>query len=71
MSQIVIDAVSKDYRVSNETIAAVRNVSLVIERGKFVSIVGHSGSGKTTLLSLIGGMVSPTSGRVQFNGEDI
>jgi ABC-type lipoprotein export system ATPase subunit len=71
MSQIVIDAVSKDYRVANENIAAVRNVSLVIERGKFVSIVGHSGSGKTTLLSLIGGMVSPTSGKVLFNGEDI
>jgi len=71
MSEIVIDAVSKDYRVENETIAAVRNVSLVIERGKFVSIVGHSGSGKTTLLSLIGGMVSPTSGRVMFKGEDI
>jgi len=71
MSQIVIDAVSKDYRVANEIIAAVRSVSLVIERGKFVSIVGHSGSGKTTLLSLIGGMVSPSSGRVLFNGEDI
>jgi putative ABC transport system ATP-binding protein/lipoprotein-releasing system ATP-binding protein len=71
MSQIVIDAVAKDYRVANENIAAVRNVSLVIEQGKFVSIVGHSGSGKTTLLSLIGGMISPTSGRVLFNGEDI
>ena len=71
MSQIVIDAVAKDYRVATETIAAVRNVSLIIERGTFVSIVGHSGSGKTTLLSLIGGMVSPTSGRVLYNGEDI
>ena len=71
MSQIVIEAVSKDYRVANETIAAVRNVSLGIERGTFVSMVGHSGSGKTTLLSLIGGMVSPTSGRILFNGEDI
>lgn len=71
MSQIVINAVSKDYRVAEETIAAVRNVSLAIEPGTFVSIVGHSGSGKTTLLSLIGGMVSPSAGRVLFNGEDI
>ena len=71
MSQIVIDAVSKEFRVANDAIAAVRNASLVIERGKFVSIVGHSGSGKTTLLSLIGGMVSPTAGRVLFNGDDI
>ncbi len=71
MSQILINAVSKDYRVADETIAAVRNVSLAIEPGTFVSIVGHSGSGKTTLLSLIGGMVSPSAGRVLFNGEDI
>ena len=71
MSQIMIDSVAKDYRVANESIAAVRNVSLVIERGSFVSIVGHSGSGKTTLLSLIGGMVSPSSGRILFNGDDI
>jgi putative ABC transport system ATP-binding protein/lipoprotein-releasing system ATP-binding protein len=71
MSQIVIDNVVKEYRVGSETIMAVRAVSLVIERGAFVSIVGHSGSGKTTLLSLIGGMVSPTAGRVLFNGEDI
>ncbi len=71
MSQIVIDSVLKEYPVGNETITAVRAVSLVIERGAFASIVGHSGSGKTTLLSLIGGMISPTSGRVLFNGEDI
>jgi ABC-type lipoprotein export system ATPase subunit len=71
MTQIVINSVSKDYPVGSETITAVRAVSLVIERGSFVSIVGHSGSGKTTLLSLIGGMVSPTAGRVLFNGEDI
>ena len=68
MSQIVINAVSKDFRVANEAIAAVRNVSLVIERGNFVSIVGHSGSGKTSV-TLIGGMVSPTSGRVLFNRD--
>jgi len=71
MSQIVIDRVSKDYRVGNETVMAVKGASLTVEKGKMVSIVGHSGSGKTTLLSLIGGMVSPTSGRVLFNGEDI
>jgi putative ABC transport system ATP-binding protein/lipoprotein-releasing system ATP-binding protein len=68
---IELQNVSKDYPVGNETIAAVRNVSLSIEAESFVSIVGHSGSGKTTLLSLIGGMVSPTAGRILFNGDDI
>src|SRR5512139_667872 len=71
MTHIVIDNISKEYRVGSETISAVRNVSISIERGRFVSIVGHSGSGKTTLLSLIGGMVTPSAGRLLFNGEDI
>lgn len=71
MSQIVIEGVSKDYAVGSETIAAVTGASLAVERGAFVSIVGHSGSGKTTLLSLIGGMVRPTAGQVLFHGTDI
>jgi putative ABC transport system ATP-binding protein/lipoprotein-releasing system ATP-binding protein len=71
MSHIVIDSVSMDYRVGNQTISAVASASATIEHGQFVSIVGHSGSGKTTLLSLVGGMVRPTSGRVLFNGTDI
>jgi putative ABC transport system ATP-binding protein/lipoprotein-releasing system ATP-binding protein len=71
MSQIVIDKVVKEYPVGSDTIVAVKNASLIIEKGSFVSIVGHSGSGKTTLLSLIGGMISPTAGRVLFNGEDL
>jgi len=71
MSQIVIDKVVKEYAVGSDTIVAVKNASLTIEKGSFVSIVGHSGSGKTTLLSLVGGMVSPTVGRVLFNGEDL
>jgi ABC-type lipoprotein export system ATPase subunit len=71
MDQILIEKVSKDYRVGNETIVAVKDAALALQKGAFVSIVGHSGSGKTTLLSLIGGMVSPTSGRVLYNGTDI
>ena len=71
MDQIVIENVTKDYRVANQTIVAVKNASLGVQKGAFVSIVGHSGSGKTTLLSLIGGMVSPSVGRVLFNGADI
>jgi len=71
MDMVVLDKVSRDYRVGSTTIAAVKSTSLAIEKGSFASIVGHSGSGKTTLLSLIGGMVAPTSGRVLFNGTDI
>lgn len=71
MTQITIDNVSKTYFVSDTKIDAVRSVSLEINRGEFLSVVGHSGSGKTTLLSIIGGIVKPTSGRVLFGDKDI
>jgi putative ABC transport system ATP-binding protein/lipoprotein-releasing system ATP-binding protein len=49
----------------------VDNISLTINRGDFLSIVGHSGSGKTTLISIIGGILKPTSGRVLLEDTDI
>lgn len=71
MAQIVVDNVSKIYPVGAQTIEAVLGISLSIEQGDFISIVGHSGSGKTTLLSLIGGITSPTSGSIRFENQDI
>jgi ABC-type lipoprotein export system ATPase subunit len=57
--------------MQDESITAVNNVCLKVDKGEFVAITGHSGSGKTTLLSLIGGIVKPTSGKVIFEGIDI
>jgi ABC-type lipoprotein export system ATPase subunit len=71
MQQIILDDVVKNYTVGSETINAVNCVSLKVEKGEFISVVGHSGSGKTTLLSMLGGIVQPTSGRILFNGQDI
>lgn len=71
MLQIVIENITKTYTVGSARIDAVRSASLGIEKGDFLSIVGHSGSGKTTLLSLIGGIIRPSSGRILFNGIDI
>ena len=71
MAQIQLDSISKIYSVGDNVIRAVDNSSLSVERGDFLSIVGHSGSGKTTLLSIIGGIMRPTSGRVLFEGQDI
>jgi ABC-type lipoprotein export system ATPase subunit len=71
MAQIELLDISKLYRVGDQTIRAVDGVSLKIEKGDFVSVVGHSGSGKTTLLSIIGGIIRPTSGRMLFEGTDI
>jgi len=69
--QIIVENVTKTYLVDALPLDAVRSVSLRIEKGDFISIVGHSGSGKTTLLSMIGGITRPSSGRVLFEGEDI
>ena len=54
-----------------DTVNAVQGVSLNIEKGEFISIVGHSGSGKTTLLSMMGGILLPTSGTMHYGGIDI
>lgn len=59
------------YRVGDLSIEAVRGVSLKVEAGEFVSIVGHSGSGKSTLLSMIGGLARPTRGAVMIDGIDL
>ena len=71
MPQIIVEDITKTYLVDNTPLDAVRSVSLGIEKGDFISIVGHSGSGKTTLLSMIGGITRPSSGKVLFDGEDI
>ena len=59
------------YQIGDQTIEAVRGVSLKVESGEFVSIVGHSGSGKSTLLSMIGGLAKPTRGSVLIDGVDL
>lgn len=68
---IDINDVWKIYDVGGEKIEALKSVNLKIERGSFISIVGHSGSGKTTLLSILGGLTKPTRGKVHIEGIDI
>jgi putative ABC transport system ATP-binding protein len=63
--------VTKRYRRRQEEVVAFRTSELSIARGEYVAIVGPSGSGKTTLLSLLGGMLSPDSGQVVFDGQSI
>ena len=71
MKMIQIKDIWKVYEVGDQKIEALRSVNLGIERGSFVSIVGHSGSGKTTLLSVLGGLTKPTQGSVFIDGVDI
>jgi len=71
LSFLQIENLTKKYKVDHESFVGVDNVSLTIERGDFLSIVGHSGSGKTTLVSIVGGILKPTTGKVLLEGTDI
>src|SRR3990172_9854491 len=70
-SMIAIKDIWKIYDIGGEKLEALRSVNLEIEKGSFISIVGHSGSGKTTLLSVIGGLTEPTRGNVSMDGTDV
>jgi putative ABC transport system ATP-binding protein/lipoprotein-releasing system ATP-binding protein len=69
--RLVVEDVSKSFRLNGTPIQAVDRVSFEVGRGEFVSITGHSGSGKTTLLSILGGLSRPTAGRVLLDGADV
>ena len=68
---IRVENVKKRYVVGGEELWALKGISLAIERGEFVSIMGPSGSGKSTLFNQIGALDVPTEGRVFFDGESI
>jgi putative ABC transport system ATP-binding protein len=71
MSYIHAEELVKQYGRGEAVVTAVGGVSLQIDEGEFVAIMGESGSGKSTLLSMLGGLNSPTSGRFHVNGMDV
>src|SRR5881296_2540795 len=71
MSLIRLQNISRRYQMGAETIHALREVSLEIERGEYVAIMGPSGSGKSTLMNLLGCLDTPTSGQYELNGANV
>src|ERR1051326_5790683 len=67
---IQVEQAEKTYRVGQVEVPALRGVSLSVERGEFVSIVGPSGSGKSTLFYVLGGLARADRGRVIVDGQD-
>src|SRR5512143_3303146 len=63
--------VGRTYHQGAQDIHALKNVSLTIRKGQFLSIMGPSGSGKSTLLNLMGGLDQPTSGEVFIDGKPL
>jgi putative ABC transport system ATP-binding protein len=68
---IRLQNISRRYQMGAETVHALRDVSLEIQRGEYVAIMGPSGSGKSTLMNLLGCLDTPTSGSYELNGTNV
>jgi len=70
-NKIILDKVSKHYPMGELTVKALDEVSLEINSGELITILGPSGAGKTTFLNVVGGIASPTSGELSVFGEEL
>lgn len=68
---IEVKGVSKVYKMGKEQFTALSDVSLKVEKGEYVAVIGPSGSGKSTLMHIIGGLDTPTVGSVSIEEQDI
>ena len=70
MANIELVELTKHYKQGKSVVKALDGVSVRVEAGEFVAVVGRSGSGKTTMLDLLGLLLRPTSGQILIDGVD-
>src|SRR3982750_4745248 len=68
---IDIENIPKDYLMGEETVRALRGVSVEIRRNEYLAIMGPSGSGKSTLMNMLGCLDTPSAGRYEFKGKNL
>lgn len=71
VSAIALKDIVKNYRLGKEEVPVLKGISLSVERGEFLSIMGPSGSGKSTLMNILGCLDRPTSGSYELDGEEV
>jgi putative ABC transport system ATP-binding protein len=71
MAPLIVENASKQFRQGERTVRALNGVSLEVQQGKFLAIMGASGSGKSTLLHLMAGLTKADSGKILINGTDL
>src|ERR1017187_9879524 len=71
LTMIALQSVTKQFQHRGKAVMALAGVSLEIAKGDFIAVIGPSGSGKSTLLHLLGGMLSPTAGKVRFGSDSL
>ncbi|MDD6550936.1 MAG: energy-coupling factor transporter ATPase [Lachnospiraceae bacterium] len=68
---LILDHVSVTYKDGGTETQALKDVSLQVNKGDFIGIIGHTGSGKSTMIQTFNGLIAPTEGHIYFNGKDI
>ena len=71
MAFIATEELTKDYRLGPHTVHALRAVSVAVDRGEFMAVMGPSGSGKSTFMNILGCLDTPTAGRYILDGENV
>ena len=70
-AHLEITGINMDFPTPNGVFRALENVNLKVQKGEFISLIGHSGCGKSTVLNIVAGLYQSTSGGIIMNGKEV